>query len=79
MSVAGEDQSGDDWIVVAHFNRYDLRLNRVPGLLGLGEDVVNLLTGGVGAECKIACCAVKPLVHELPNHWVVWRGIEITG
>ena len=79
LSVVSEDQCGDDWVVVAQFDWYDLRLNGVPGLFGLGEDVVNLLTGGVGAECEIARCAVKPLVHEPFNHWVVWRGIEVTG
>ena len=79
LSVVSEDQCGDDWVVVAQFDWYDLRLNGVPGLFGLGEDVVNLLTGGVDAECEIARCAVKPLVHESFNNWVVWRGIEVTG
>ena len=78
-SVVGEDQCGDDGVMVAHFDGDDLRLNGVPGPFGLGEDVVNLLTGGVDAECEIARCAVKPLVHELPNDRVVWRGIEVTG
>ncbi len=71
LSVAGEDQGGDDWTVVAHFNRDDLRLNGVPCPFGLGEDIVNFLAGGFGAECEIICRAVKPLVHELPNHWVI--------
>lgn len=78
-SVVGEDQCGDDGVVVAEFNGDDLRVDGVPGLFGAGEDVVNLL-GGVGdAECEIAGCAVEPLVHELPNHRVGWRGIEVTG
>lgn len=51
----------------------------MPGLFGLGEDVVNLFGGGSDAECEIARCAVKPFAHEPPNHWVVWRGIEVSG
>lgn len=78
-SVVGEDQCGDDGVMVAEFNGDDLRVDGVPGLFGAGEDVVNLL-GGVGdAECEIAGCAVEPLVHELPNHRVGWRGIEVSG
>lgn len=65
--------------MVAQVDRYDLRLKGAPDPFGLGEDVVYLLIGGVDAECEIARCAVKPLVHELPNDWVVWRGIEVTG
>ena len=79
LSGVGEDQCSDDWVVVAQFDWYDLRLNGVPGLLGAGEDVVNFLAGGGDTECEIARSAVKPLVHESPNHWVVWRGIEVTG
>ena len=63
LSVVGEDQCGDDWVVVAQFDRYDLRLNRVPDPFGLGEDVVYFLIGGVDAECEVVRCAVKPLVH----------------
>ena len=79
LSVVSEDQCGDDWVVVAQFDWYDLRLNGAPGPFGLGENVVNLLTWGVDTECEVARCAVKPLVHELPNDWVIWRGIEVTG
>ena len=78
-SVVGEDQCGDDGVVVAHFDGDDLRLDGVPGLFGAGEDVVNLLGGFGDAEYEIARCAVEPLVHELPNHRVGGRGIEVTG
>ena len=78
-SFAGEDQCGDDGVVVAEFNGDDLRVDGVPGLFGAGEDVVNLLGGFGDTECEIARCAVEPLVHELPNHRVGWRGIEVSG
>lgn len=79
LSVAGEDQCGNDRVVVAHFYRYDMRVNRVPGLFGLGEDVVNLLAGRLDAECEIIGCAVSPLAHEQAHHRVIGRGIEVTG
>ena len=78
-SVVGEDQCGDDGVVVAEFNGYYLRVDGVPGMFGAGKDVVNLLGGSGDAECEIAGCAVEPLVHEMPNHRVGWWGIEVTG
>lgn len=77
-SFVADDQCGDDWIVVAHFHMYHLRLDRAPRRFGTGKDVIDLLAGGFHAEGVIARRAVKPLVHELPNHGVIGRGVEVT-
>ena len=79
VSVVGEDQCGDDGIVVAHFDRNDMGINGAPCPYGAGKDVINLLFWIVDAEGKVGPSAVKPLAREHLDYRIVGRGIEVTG
>lgn len=78
LSVAADDQCGNDRVVVAHFNRYDLRLDRAPRPDRASKDVVNLLFGFLDAEGEITRRAVKPLAREQPDYGVIRWSIEVT-
>ena len=79
FSVVAENQCGDDGVVVAEYDRYDLRVDGAPCPYGAGKDIINLLARLFDTEGEIACGTVKPLAGELSDHRICGWGIEVAS